>query len=154
MSHRSMAPIAILEPIWPPLALAALCAALAIGVFDAFWLDGLAWLGCGVLCLDSLARFRQYRVIRAALRRENGVTGRARRLFRQARSTWCTRRAALAAAQAEGFGREARALVARWGYRPWHVFPDRSFSRRSPFLRIAFWRAVLGLPVGRRRIPG
>ena len=79
----------------------------------ALLVDALAILGCGVLVLDTAARYRQYRVLRMALRQANGVTGQARRLFRRARSTWCTRRAALAAAHAEGFGREARALVCR-----------------------------------------
>ncbi len=52
---------------------------------------------------------------------------------------------ALAAAQAEGLGREARNLVAKWGYKPWHVFPDKAFTRHSPFLKPRFWRSVLGL---------
>lgn len=148
MNARSVRPLPILrliDPVWPPLLLAACCLVLAFAVSPFLWLDGLAILGCGVLVLDTAARYRQYRVLRMALRQANGVTGRARRLFRRARGTWCTRRAALAAAHAEGFGREARALVCRWGYRPWHIFPDGTFTRRSPFLRFAFWRSVFGL---------
>lgn len=138
-------------PVWPPMILALGCLVLALGVFTPVWLDVLALLGCAILCLDMTARHRQYRTLRAALRHAGGVSGPARTLFRRARSTWCTRRAALAAAHAEGFGPEARALVVRWGYRPWHIFPDGSFSRRSPFLKIAFWRAVIGLPGNNRR---
>lgn len=136
-----------LGPVWPPLLLALGCILLVLAS-PFLWLDGLALVTIGVLCLDTLARHREYRALRLALRRARGLTGPARILFRRARSSWCTRRAALAASQAEGFGREARALVGKWGYRPWHVFPDGAFTRRSPFLRFAFWRSVLGLGRG------
>lgn len=143
--------VSLVEPVWPPLVLALLCMMLALGVFVPLWLDVLALTGCAILCLDTAARYRQYRVLRRALRRANGVSGRARVLFRRARSTWCTRRAALAAARAEGFGQEARALIGRWGYRPWHVFPDGTFTRHSPFLKPAFWRSVVGMGTGSTR---
>jgi hypothetical protein len=146
--------IRLVEPVWPPLLLAAGCLVLALGAFSPLWLDVLALLGCVVLCLDTAARYRQYRMLRTALRRANGVSGRAKVLFRRARTTWCTRRAALAAAHAEGYGREARALVGRWGYRPWHVFPDGTFTRQSPFLKPAFWLSVVGLGPHDRRYSG
>jgi len=149
---RTFQPIRRLAPVWPPLLLALASLALALWFPAPVWFDLLALGGFAVLSLDVAARYRQYRALRAALRHAGGVSGRARMLFRRARSTWCTRRAALAAAQAEGFGCEARALVAQWGYRPWHIFPDGSFSRRSPFLKIAFWRAVIGLPASDRSL--
>lgn len=150
---RTFHPVRLLTPVWPPLLLALACLAPVVLLPAPLWFDVPALGACAILCLDIAARYRQYRVLRAALQRARGVNGPARTLFRRARSTWCTRRAALAAAQAEGFGPEARALVAQWGYRPWHVFPDGSFSRRSPFLKTAFWRAVVGLPASDRSSP-
>jgi len=136
----------LLGPVWPPLVLGLTCLAAALFLGAPLWFDVLAMSGFAILCCDVAARYRQYRALRVALQQARGVRGRAKGLFRRARSTWCTRRAALAAAEAEGYGTEARALVVQWGYRPWHVFPDGSFSRHSPFLKIAFWRAVVGLP--------
>lgn len=133
-------------PVWPPLMLGLVCLSAIVFLRAPLWFDVLAMSSFAILCCDVAARYRQYRSLRVALRQARGMRGRAKTLFRRARSTWCTRRAALAAAQAEGFGSEARALIAQWGYRPWHVFPDGSFSRHSPFLKLAFWRAVVGLP--------
>lgn len=129
---------------WPPLMLAAICAVLALAHGSAWWI-GLWLLGTLTLVLDSRARYGEFRELRHSVRVATGLSGEALARFRAARSTWCSRRAALAAAQAEGFGVEARALVASWGYKPWNVFPDRAFSSQSPFLRVGFWRSVLGL---------
>lgn len=133
-----------LRATWPPLILAAgalLIAAIAPWV----WLSVLGFAGAALLLLDSWARHRQYAALRLALRRAGGLTGAALVRFRKARTSWCTRTAAIAAAQAEGFGAESRSMVQAWGYKPWHVFPDRAFSVSSPFLRLGFWRSVLGL---------
>lgn len=143
-SPLSMRLGAAISSVWPPVFLAVCC--LALAAFSPFlWLSLLALAAFGLLCLDTMARYRDYLTLRRAMRQARGLTGPARALFRRARSSWCTRRAALAAAYSEGFGAEARALVGKWGYKPWHVFPDGAFSRRSPFLRFAFWRSVLGL---------
>jgi hypothetical protein len=130
--------------IWPPLFLALLCLAILL-VSPPLWLGLAALGGFGILVLDAAARLRQYKDLRLVMRAARGLSGRALVEFRRARTSWCTRSAALAAAQAEGLGREARRLIAKWGYKPWHVFPDRAFTRHSPFLKPAFWRSVLGL---------
>ncbi|WP_203294429.1 hypothetical protein [Maricaulis parjimensis] len=133
-----------LRAIWPPLFLALACLAV-LALSPPLWLGIGALAGFSILMLDAVARLRQYRDLRRVLRAARGLTGRGLVEFRRARTSWCTRSAALAAAQAEGWGREARALVAKWGYKPWHVFPDKAFTRHSPFLKNAFWRSVLGL---------
>lgn len=130
--------------VWPPVFLAASALALAF-VSPWLWLSVLAGTGVVVLLFDIRARHKQYADLRRALRRAGGLTGEAMARFRKARTAWCSRRAAIAAAHAEGFGRESRAAIQHWGYRPWHVFPDRAFSLQTPFLRVSFWRSVLGL---------
>jgi len=132
-----------LRATWPPLLLAGLCVLLAL-VTGHPVVFGLAGLGMLVLFFDSAARLRDFERVRVLIRRSGGLTGAALRNFRKARVSWCTRRSAIAAAYAEGLGEEARRLVRHWGYRPWHVFPDGAFTRNSPFLRVAFWKSVLG----------
>ena len=123
--------------------LAAACLLLSLAHAQSWW--GLLCLtGAGLLCFDSPARHREFRVLRHSVRIAEGLTGEALARFRAARTTWCSRRAAIAAAHAEGFGADARALVTSWGYKPWHVFPDRAFTRASPFLKPSFWLSVLG----------
>jgi hypothetical protein len=137
-------PLLSLSAIWPPLLLAVLAG--VIGLFSPFiGLKIAAVIGVFLLITDTIARHRQFEELRLALRRTGGLTGHALARFRKARTAWCSRRAALAATVAEGFGRESRELVHSWGYRPWHIFPDGAFSTRSPFLRLEFWKSVLGL---------
>ncbi|OLF73063.1 hypothetical protein AWH62_08925 [Maricaulis sp. W15] len=133
-----------LRATWPPLVLAVCCALLSLVHAQLWW--GLVCLGgASLLCFDSVARHREFRALRHSVRVAKGLTGEALARFRAARSTWCSRRAAIAAAHAEGFGADARALVDGWGYKPWHVFPDRAFTFGSPFFKPAFWQSVLGL---------
>lgn len=137
-------PLLSLSAIWPPLLLAVLAG--LIGLLSPFvGLKIAAMIGVFLLITDIIARHRQFEELRRALRRAGGLTGHALARFRKARTAWCSRRAALAASFAEGFGRESRELVHSWGYRPWHIFPDGAFSARSPFLRVEFWKSVLGL---------
>jgi hypothetical protein len=133
-----------LRATWPPLCLAVVCLTLSRLQMPVWW-GVLCVIGALLLCTDSLARHREFRALRHSVRLARGLSGEALARFRAARTTWCSRRAAIAAAYAEGFGTDARALVDDWGYKPWHVFPDRAFSLRSPFLRLSFWQSVLGI---------
>ncbi|MEC9250886.1 MAG: hypothetical protein VX501_09560 [Pseudomonadota bacterium] len=129
---------------WPPLLLLAgsLLVALASPVG---WLSVLAGIGVVVLALDSFARLREFVRLREVFQSIGAIEGRALAEFRRSRTSWCSRRAAIAAAYAAGLGCQARHMVHGWGYRPWHIFPDRAFSLRSPFLRVNFWKSVLGI---------
>ena len=139
LSHQTRG----LRATWPPLVL--LVMALSVAVFVPVWpLRLLAALGVFVLSFDVRARFMDYRRIRVRIARSGALIGAARTQLRSSSTSWCTRRAAIAAAYAEGLGHEAHALVKQWGYRPWHVFPDGAFTTHSPFLRISFWKSVLG----------
>ena len=132
---------------WPPLALSVLVSAIA-WFSPLLWLDILSLLGIGLLTLDTFARQKQFSDLRLELCRAGGLTGHALARFRKARTAWCSRRAAIAASFAEGFGEESRLLVHEWGYKPWHIFPDGAFTKRSPFLRMGFWKSVLGFSRG------
>ena len=133
-----------LKATWPPLLLAT--GALVIAALSSWvWLSIMGILGAGLLLVDMIARQRQFLAQRLSLRRAGGLSGEALARFRKARTAWCSRRAAMAAAHAEGFGEDSRRMVRSWGYKPWHVFPDRAFTASSPFLRLSFWRSVLGL---------
>lgn len=136
-----------LRATWPPVLLFVLAVLVAFSV-PVPWLSGLVLVGACVLIFDSLARHRQFAALRLVVRRAGGLSGEALAQFRQARRSWCSRTAAMAAADAEGHGRQARHLVREWGYRPWHVFPDGAFRRRSTFLRLDFWKSVLGISRG------
>lgn len=135
-----------LRATWPPLLLCLTALSLA-------WLSApvlpvgsvLLATGAAILVFDAAARLRQAELIRAEIEHIGCLDGSALSVFRQARASWCSRRAALAAASAAGQGNAARQLVAKWGYRPWHVFPDHAFTARSPFLRAGFWKSVLGM---------
>ena len=133
-----------LRATWPPLLLLS-GAVLTMMASPVVWLSVFAAFGALVLGLDSVARLKEFVRLRALFEQAGAIEGRALAEFRRSRSSWCSRRAALAAAKAAGLGQQARDQVRAWGYRPWHVFPDRAFSTRSPFLRVNFWRSVLGL---------
>ncbi|MBO6846610.1 MAG: hypothetical protein JJ884_03735 [Maricaulis sp.] len=133
-----------LRATWPPLVL--LFGALLVALVSPFaWLSVLAGLGVLVLALDSFARLREFVRLRGVFQRIGAIEGRALAEFRRSRTSWCSRRAAIAAAYAAGLGLQARQMVRGWGYRPWHILPDRAFSLRSPFLRVNFWKSVLGI---------
>jgi len=132
---------------WPPIALAGIAS--IIGMVSPYtWLSVLSFIGVMLLLMDTLARQKQFIELRMALRRSGGLSGHALARFRKARSAWCSRRAAMAASSAEGFGLESRSLIREWGYKPWHILPDGAFTARSPFIRLGFWKSVLGLSRG------
>ena len=147
MSRYFMDQVWSFRATWPPLLLLVLALGLA-WLSPFLWLDILCFLSVALLTFDTFARQKQFETLRLALRRAGGLTGHALARFRKARTSWCTRRAALAATLAEGFGAESRNLVREWGYKPWHVFPDEAFTARSPFFRLGFWKSVLGFSRG------
>ena len=133
-----------LRATWPPLLL--LSGALLVALVSPFaWVSVLGGLGVLLLCLDSVARLREFVRLRTVFVHVGAIEGRALAEFRRSRTSWCSRRAAIAAAHAAGVGDQARQMIREWGYRPWHIFPDRAFTPNSPFLRVNFWKSVLGI---------
>jgi hypothetical protein len=137
--------LAPLDAIWPPLVLLALAA--LIGLFSASFgimsLTVLAVVGIGILIGDCFGRSKDYlnarrRFIEA---RDEFESIEVVRRFRRA---WCARVACNAAWKREYLELEmpqnyVSESYARMGYQWWHIFPDGTFTKNSPFLKIAFW---------------
>lgn len=105
----------------------------------AFWLvaaGGMFW-GSLLAEADGLCRYREYRRVRALLRRY----GFRRRIFRATGGSRCQRDAALLAAAESGCRRRAARLYRELGYRWYHLIPDWVVGDPRHVLRPAFWRA-------------
>ena len=123
--------LAPIDAIWPPLALMVLAVAVgSIGtLFGIKTLMVLAALGMAILIGDIVGardEEERYEVVRR---------------FRRA---WCARVACNAAWKREHQGSElphdyVSATYHELGYRWWHIFPDLTFTRHSPFIKTAFW---------------
>ncbi len=140
--------LAPIDAIWPPLLLLAMAA--SIGMVTAYYgvlsLTILVVIGCAILIGDCFGRSKDYlnarrRFVEAA---NNYETYEVIRRFRRA---WCARVACSAAWKRE-FLRHDMAEAAetyvrdnyyRMGYRWWHIFPDGTFTKNSPFIKLAFW---------------
>jgi hypothetical protein len=135
--------IASLLAIWPPMALFATSltvAALPVPLF----LRAAAIGGVIILMLDITARLRDFRQVVGRLALDPALLN--RHIVRY-KPSWCQRTVLYWAAD-EALGRESRAYVGRqfaeMGYRWYHFFPDRTFTRESPFLKLKFWRNLVG----------
>ncbi|TIQ65438.1 MAG: hypothetical protein E5X41_14850 [Mesorhizobium sp.] len=142
--------------VWPPLSLAALSFGLAAsptpGYFDLGPWDNLAVALAGLtFSSDAGARFAEYRKARDLLalsRHSNTMLGASfYQLATLHKRSWCQRTALLWAAS-DALGPNGRQIVKLYykalGYRWWHVTPDGTFSRQSPFLKVNFWASVVG----------
>lgn len=141
--------LAPLDAIWPPLALIAFAS--TVGLVSAwFGIKSLAFLaivGIAILIGDTFGRSKDYlnarrRFINA---RNDAETLEVVRRFRRA---WCARVACNAAwkrvqNQADYdqklTGNYVNDVYYELGYRRWHIFPDGTFTKHSPFLKLAFW---------------
>ena len=141
--------LAPLDAIWPPLALMALAA--MIGLISAWFgiksLAGLAILGIFILIGDCFGRSKDYLNARRRFleARDEEESLEVVRRFRRA---WCARVACRAAWKRTLEEAPHETLIPadfveqsyeRLGYRWFHVFPDGTFTKNSPFLKIAFW---------------
>lgn len=63
--------------------------------------------------------------------------------LRVRRSSWCQRTSTIAAFEVNGHGEEAIQYYRDRGYRFWHIFPDRTFTRNCPLIDIHFWGAMI-----------
>ncbi|MCF6322652.1 MAG: hypothetical protein L3J32_12930 [Rhizobiaceae bacterium] len=141
--------LAPLDAIWPPLAL--MFIATTIGLVSAWFgitfLAVLAVVGFAILIGDTFGRSRDYLNARRRF-------GEARdeievyEVVRRFRRAWCARVACQAAWKRAGVKEAGKFGMAteyvkdtyfKLGYRYWHIFPDGTFTRNSPFLKIAFW---------------
>lgn len=96
--------------------------------------------------LDARGRWLEYQSVLKFLSAIDGVYVCAwKRELRRHRYSWCQRRAACCAFDDRGIGSWAREHLHSIGYRWWHVLPDGTFTRRSPYLRRSFWASLLGM---------
>ena len=130
--------------VWPPLALLASSLAVANLTFLPLALRLAAVVGVCILVFDISARLRDFRRVASNLSYDPELL--PRHVARYKRS-WCQRTvlhwAAFAALGREG-RHYVRAQYERMGYRWFHFFPDKTFTRESPFLRLNFWRSLVG----------
>jgi hypothetical protein len=130
--------------VWPPIAL--LCMNLAITTLPVFWVPVriLAAIGLIISIVDITARIKDSRKVMETLSAAPSLL--PRHISRYKRS-WC-QRTVLEWSAYGALGEEARAYVsgqyASMGYRFYHIFPDRAFTRDSPFLKISFYRSLVG----------
>lgn len=147
--NRRFMYLAPLDAIWPPILLMVLAA--FVGLISAWFgiktLVVLAILGIAILVGDCFGRSKDYlnaqrRFIEA---RDEAESLEVVRRFRRA---WCARVACNAAwkrtnVQAPHDPAIEEHFVAinyfRLGYRWYHIFPDGTFTRNSPFIKSAFW---------------
>lgn len=130
--------------VWPPVALHVSALALA-GIPALPWpVRAAAIFGAAILILDVAARLRDFRKVARDLKRDPELL--SPHVARYKRS-WCQRTvihwAAFAALGTAG-SKLVRQQFETMGYRWFHIFPDRTFTRESPFLRINFWRSLIG----------
>ncbi len=136
--------LAPLFAVWPPLAL--LSSSLAVSSIPFFPLPlrlaGVA--GVCILVFDIKARLSDFRRVAGVLRYDAALL--PRHIARYKRS-WC-QRTVLHWAAFSALGQSGRAYVrsqyGRMGYRWFHFFPDKTFTRESPFLKPSFWRSLIG----------
>lgn len=130
--------------IWPPSAL--LLSALTVANITVLplVLRLAALAGVCILIFDISARLRDFRRVATNLAYDPSLL--PRHVARYKRS-WCQRTVLHWAAFA-ALGREGRRFVreqyGNMGYRWFHFFPDKTFTRESPFLKPSFWRSLVG----------
>jgi hypothetical protein len=145
MSRARTMYLAPLDAIWPPLALIMMAAIIGL-ISAAFGIKSLVILaiaGIAILIGDCFGRSKDYLNARSKF-----VEARDRdekiEVIRRFRRAWCARVACSAAWRREYAGLEMSEdyvddAYFKMGYRWWHYFPDGTFTKNSPFLKLAFW---------------
>lgn len=92
------------------------------------------WLAVIVFLADVYGRLQDYNDLRS-------LSSQKRRMYLHLYAkTACGRQVMIAVE-----GKFARGYFRMLGYRPYHLLPDKTFSKHSPFIRLAFW---MGLATG------
>lgn len=130
--------------MWPPLLLLAgdLSVLALFSWMQWWWLAALPAAGAVILALDAMGRVVDFRHASRHLDRGRD----AERVAKTYQFSWCGRVACQAAGNAVSplAGKAVADYYRACGYRWFHIFPDNTFTRNSPFLTVRFWRVTLG----------
>ncbi|MEZ5872540.1 MAG: hypothetical protein R3D32_12000 [Nitratireductor sp.] len=129
--------------LWPPLSLmlADILVMLPLAIFGFWPLVFALFLGLVILVFDIRGRRADFRNAHRHL-----ALGRdPARVAKSYQFSWCGRVACTSAAWEAGDekGRLVSGYYAANGYRWFHIFPDKTFSRECPFLTLRFWEITL-----------
>ncbi|ESX98723.1 MULTISPECIES: hypothetical protein [unclassified Mesorhizobium] len=142
--------------VWPPLALAGISFGLAAstspGLIDMGIYDNIAaGLAGAVFMSDVGARYAEFRKARAKIAEFEGSPALGTVFYQLGtfhKRSWC-QRTALYWAATDVLGPNGGMIVKLWykalGYKWWHLTPDGTFSRQSPFLKLGFWSSLVGV---------
>ena len=145
LPKRPALAIAPIDAIWPPLVLMAL--AISIGSISAWFgiksLMVLATIAIAILIGDVFGRSKDYFNARMRFGKARDEADRYE-VVRRFRRAWCARVACQAAWKRDFVdSTQPKEFVSQifhdLGYRWWHIFPDLTFTRHSPFIKTAFW---------------
>ncbi len=98
--------------------------------------------------LDARSRYQNYKQLKDQLY----LYGFDQRIFKIVRQSRCQRDAALAAAEALGYGEKCRAYFKTCGYQWYHIVPDFVFRKPHFFLSGAFWQKTFFMPTYRPKV--
>ncbi|MBL8578575.1 MAG: hypothetical protein JNK47_15230 [Mesorhizobium sp.] len=139
--------------VWPPLVLALLSTSVAsiVPAPGSF----VAVAATMFFSFDAGARLLEYQRARDLLNKtkhhNTDLATAFHRLATYHKASYC-RRTALTWAAIDALGQNGRHIIsiyyAALGYKWYHFTPDHTFTRRSPFLKLSFWKDSLGF--GRR----
>ncbi len=141
--------LAPLEAIWPPILLMGFAA--FVGLVSAWFgiksLVVLAIVGFAILIGDIFGRSKDY--LNARRRFSEAYDEEEKHeVVRRFRRAWCARVACSAAWNLDKDATElnrtlgddfVKVAYVKLGYRWYHIFPDHTFSKNSPFIKSSFW---------------
>lgn len=137
--------------VWPPLLLASSGLAITLSAYSPWWLVAAGGAFTGAMMTDVGARHFEYRRARQTLAEHRYSPKLGSILYRLAayhQASWCQRTALVWAAQnalPPNGSFIVRTYYKALGYKWWHLTPDGTFTRNSPFLKVAFWASFVGL---------
>lgn len=112
-----------------------------IGLLMAYNIHWLLYLIPIIAVCDLFGRHRDYLNIRKMLASYNtdSVSFVQRAVLMMYRRSYCSRWACICAFCSLGIGDVAIEFYKKKGYRWYHIFPDYTFTRHSPFLKLSFY---------------
>lgn len=136
------------QAVWPPATLFAIAG--FVTPFTPVNIQALLILFMVVMIADMAARGREYDQALDSLAEaysKPNFTWRLGLLMARHRGSWCQRE--MMKAVGATIAPEAHASVCQGyhldGYRWFHIFPDKTFSASSPFLKARWWKAFFGV---------